>query len=474
MVFSSPAFLFFFLPAVYIVYMLLRSRSAQNAWLAAASLLFYAAGQPVYVLLLLASVAINYSAGRGILAAAGRSEDHPNKAKHILTLAVCGNLALLGYFKYADFAVGTLNALLRTSIPLPGVLLPIGISFYTFQGMSYVIDVYRDPSRGTKNLGKLMLYISFFPQLIAGPIIKYREISDQIDERSVTAEGTLLGLRRFITGFAKKILLADTMGKAADAVFAMTAGRLDARLAWLGAICYTLQIYFDFSGYSDMAIGLGRLFGFKFAENFDRPYISRSIREFWRRWHISLSSWFRDYLYFPLGGSRKGETRTHINKFIVFFLTGLWHGANWTFVLWGLWHGLLVTLEDRNIIPKKLTQSLWGHVYAMLGVILGFVLFRADTLSQAGVMIKAMFTGFSFDPASSLALSAILDVRTLVFLAAALVCAFGLPRKIWEYFCEEGQAVPDTLLYCGYGALFVLCLLAMAGSTFSPFIYFQF
>ena len=423
MVFSSPIFLFFFLPIVYIVYRLLPGTGARNGWLAAASLVFYSFGQPVYLLLLLASVGLNYLFGLLLMSPGRRGR------KWWAGCAAALNLLLLGTFKYLDCFAGTLNSLFGLGLPLPGLTLPIGISFYTFQGMSYAIDVYRKPDSGTRNLGKLVLYISFFPQLIAGPIIKYHDVARQIDCRELDPELTLTGLRRFIAGFAKKMLLANTAGQVADAVFGLEAGALDMRLAWLGAVCYTLQIYFDFSGYSDMAIGMGRMFGFSFLENFDLPYISRSIKEFWRRWHISLSSWFRDYLYIPLGGSRKGGARTMLNKFIVFFSTGLWHGANWTFVLWGLWHGLFSTLEDVHVIPKRLQQSVFAHVYTMLVVILGFTLFRAPSLGAAGVMFSQMFAGVSFTQAHTLTLISLLDARTLFYLAAAVLLAFGLPRR---------------------------------------------
>ena len=330
-------------------------------------------------MLLLLSVLINYLFGLWLQS----GKDHRRLAAG---LAAAANLSLLGVFKYVDFIISTINSLSGADLALTGIVLPIGISFYTFQGMSYVIDVYRHPEWGTRNPGKLLLYISFFPQLIAGPIVIYHDVADQIDRRELTPELTLSGLRRFILGLGKKMLLANSTGEIADAVFAMTADQLDFRLAWLGAVCYTLQIYFDFSGYSDMAIGLGRMFGFRFLENFDLPYTAKSIKEFWRRWHISLSSWFRDYLYIPLGGNRKGAARTNLNKFIVFFATGLWHGANWTFVLWGLWHGLFSTLEGVGAIPKRLRESRLGHVYTMLVVILGFTLFRADTLADAEVM----------------------------------------------------------------------------------------
>ena len=469
MVFSSPIFLFCFLPAVYLAYRLLPGIRSRNGWLAAASLVFYSFGQPVYLLLLLASAGMNYLFGRLMMAPAGRGRRWP------AVCAVTANLALLAAFKYLDFFAGTLNALLGLDLPLPGLALPIGISFYTFQGLSYAIDVYRDPELGARRLGDLVLYISFFPQLIAGPIIKYHDVSRQIDERELAPELTLTGLERFITGLGKKLLLANTAGKVADAVFALGAGELDLRLAWLGAVCYTLQIYFDFSGYSDMAIGLGRLFGFTFQENFDLPYTARSIKEFWRRWHISLSTWFRDYLYIPLGGNRRGRACTVRNKLIVFFTTGLWHGANWTFVLWGLWHGLFAALEDAGAIPRRLRQSPLAHLYTMLVVILGLTLFRADSLSTAGTMFAQMFTGFHFAPAHTLTLIALLDGRTVFLLLAAILLAAGLPQRLAG---RLGRPIPAGARQWawagGCAALFILCVLNLANAAFNPFIYFQF
>lgn len=467
MVFSSPIFLFFFLPVVYLGYLVM-PRWARNGWLAASSIVFYAFGQLHYTLLLLLSVTANYVFGRLLM----RGGAH---RKALAGCAVAANLLLLGTFKYLDFLAGTLNRLFGLALPLPGIVLPIGISFYTFQGLSYVIDVYRCPEEGTKRFDKLLLYISFFPQLIAGPIIKYHDVSAQIDRRERTPGRTLAGLSRFITGLAKKMLLANTAGQVADGVFALTAEALDFRLAWLGAVCYTLQIYFDFSGYSDMAIGLGKLFGFDFAENFNLPYVSRSIREFWRRWHISLSSWFRDYLYIPLGGNRKGARRTGINKGIVFFATGLWHGANWTFVLWGLWHGLFAVLEDANVIPKRLRQSAPGQAYTLLVVTVGFVLFRADTLSAAAVMISRMFTGFAVTHAHTLTLYGLLDGWTVFLLLAAAVLALGLPQKL----AAAADNVFAPTIRTGtravwYAALFLLSVTALASAAFNPFIYFQF
>ena len=468
MVFSSPIFLFVFLPATYLGYRLLPGLAWRNAWLTLASLVFFSFGQLPYLALLLVSVAINYLFGLWLQMGSRR--------RLAAGLAAAANLLLLGVFKYVDFVISTVNSLTGAGLALTGIVLPIGISFYTFQGMSYVIDVYRHPEWGTRNPGKLLLYISFFPQLIAGPIVIYHDVADQIDRRELTAEKTLYGLRRFILGLGKKMLLANSTGEIADAVFAMTAAELDFRLAWLGAVCYTLQIYFDFSGYSDMAIGLGRMFGFRFLENFNLPYASKSIKEFWRRWHISLSSWFRDYLYIPLGGNRKGRARTNLNKLIVFFATGLWHGANWTFVLWGLWHGLFSTLEGVGAIPKRLTQSRLGRLYTMLVVILGFTLFRAETLAQAGVMFQAMFTGFALTPEHTLTLLALLDAKTACLLVLALLFAFGIPQTLWEKCRERGlpQCVGSASAALGYGALFGVSVLTLAGATFNPFIYFQF
>ena len=470
MVFSSPIFLFFFLPVTYIVYRVLPGIRTRNAWLAFVSLVFYSFGQLAYLPLLLASVGMNYLFGLLLMSPSGRGKRWP------VGCAAAANLILLGTFKYLDFFLGTLNGLFGLGLSLPGLTLPIGISFYTFQGLSYAIDVHRDPDSGTRSLGRLILYISFFPQLIAGPIIKYHDVSRQIDGRDLTPELTLTGLQRFVMGLAKKLLLANTAGQVADAVFGLEAGALDLRLAWLGAVCYTLQIYFDFSGYSDMAIGMGRMFGFSFEENFNLPYVSKSIKEFWRRWHISLSSWFRDYLYIPLGGNRKGSARTMGNKLIVFFSTGLWHGANWTFVLWGLWHGLFAALEDANVIPKRLRQSPYAHLYTMLVAILGFVLFRADSLSAAGVMFIQMFAGFDFAPAHTLTLIALLNLRTVCFLTAAVLLAAGLPQRFAERLGQRllSNGVKQGLLAGACAVLYVLCVLNLSSTAFNPFIYFQF
>ena len=458
MVFSSAIFLFVFLPAVFLLDRLARGVRLKNALLLAASLVFYAFGQPVYLPLLLVSVLLNYLCG---LLAAGR---YPRLG---VGIAVAGGIGMLAVYKYADFAIGTVNSLFGLSLPLTGIALPIGISFFTFQGLSYVIDVYRDRTLVSRSFFKVLLYISYFPQLIAGPIVKYHDIEKEIDARHTTPQETALGIRRFICGLAKKLLLSNAMGQMADTVFALPAGEIGMFAAWTGAVCYTLQIYFDFSGYSDMAIGMGRMFGFHFLENFNYPYASTTIKEFWRRWHISLSTWFRDYLYIPLGGNRKGRGRTWVNRFLVFFATGLWHGASWNFVLWGLWHGLFSVLEDCGALPvKRFKGRLTGRVYTLLVVVLGFTLFRADTLAQAGAMFAAMFTGVGLEWAGTAAVCARLTPVFLLTLAFALALSFPVSKRF--------QPKNDTVTLAGALVLLVLCMFNLSAGTFNPFIYFRF
>ena len=458
MVFSSAIFLFVFLPAVFLLDRLARGVRLKNALLLAASLIFYAFGQPVYLPLLLVSVLLNYLCG---LLAAGR---YPRLG---VGIAVAGGIGMLAVYKYADFAIGTVNSLFGLSLPLTGIALPIGISFFTFQGLSYVIDVYRDRTLVSRSFFKVLLYISYFPQLIAGPIVKYHDIEKEIDARHATPQETALGIRRFICGLAKKLLLSNAMGQMADTVFALPAGEIGMFAAWTGAVCYTLQIYFDFSGYSDMAIGMGRMFGFHFLENFNYPYASTTIKEFWRRWHISLSTWFRDYLYIPLGGNRKGRGRTWVNRCLVFFATGLWHGASWNFVLWGLWHGLFSVLEDCGALPvKRFKGRLTGRVYTLLVVVLGFTLFRADTLAQAGAMFAAMFTGVGLEWAGTAAVCARLTPVFLLTLAFALALSFPVSKRF--------QPKNDTVTLAGALVLLVLCMFNLSAGTFNPVIYFRF
>ena len=384
MVFSSLEFLCIFLPTVFLLYTVIPVHRVRNALLIVFSLVFYAYGEPVYVLLMIASSLANY------LCALWIGKTGSNK-KLPLVIAVVINLGTLVFFKYTGMLVTAFNAVTHLAIPVPAIALPIGISFYTFQALSYVIDVYRGEVGVQKNYFKVLLYISFFPQLIAGPIVRYHDIAAQIDNRSQNITQIAQGLRRFICGLAKKVLIANTMGQAADIIFAQNTSSLGFMSAWVGAVAYLFQIYYDFCGYSDMAIGLGKMFGFTFKENFNYPYGARSIQDFWRRWHISLSTWFKEYLYIPLGGNRKGKARTALNKIIVFLLTGLWHGANWTFVLWGLWHGLFLMLEQYLPFLKKLPKAI-GHIYTVLVVLLGFVVFRADTISYGFGYIGRMFS----------------------------------------------------------------------------------
>ena len=468
MVFSSAAFLFVFLPVVFVLSRIIPGIRAKNVLLLIASFLFYAFGEPVYVLLMLFSTLINFAAGR-LLVVSGKGKD-----KLVVAAAVILNLGILSVFKYTDFSLTSVNRVFSLEIPLTGIALPVGISFFTFQGLSYVIDVYRDRHQVAKGFVKLALYISFFPQLIAGPIVKYHDVAQQIDERQVSSPLTADGIRRFILGLSKKLLIANTVGHMADLVFSAGTQELDLRLAWLGALCYTLQIYFDFSGYSDMAIGLGRMFGFRFLENFNYPYISSSVKEFWRRWHISLSSWFRDYLYIPLGGNRKGKLRTELNKTLVFFCTGLWHGASWNFVLWGLWHGAFIVAED--LLPQggKIRRMV-GHVVTPLVVLLGFVLFRADTLADAAQIYSQMFTGFTFTLQSDALLRELLTPLNVTTVLLGVV--FSLPLLPWVRTQAAKLSNGKALEVVSYGAaamLFCLCVMNLAGSDFNPFIYFRF
>ena len=464
MVFSSMVFLCVFLPAAFCLHLLLPGMRAKNFLLVVASLVFYAYGEPIYVILLVASSAGNYILAR-------LTGECPKIRKLTMTLAVVINLGLLVIFKYSGFLVDTFNSVTGAGIPVPQVRMPIGISFFTFQALSYVIDVYRGDASVQKNFGKVLLYISFFPQLIAGPIVKYHDVEAEINNRKQTPEEIGKGIRRFIAGLSKKVLIANTMGLVADNLFGAAATGITGPGAWLGAVSYMLQIYFDFSGYSDMALGLGMMFGFHFHENFDYPYISASIREFWRRWHMSLSGWFKEYLYIPLGGSRRGKFRTVINKMIVFLCTGIWHGASFNFLFWGIYHGFFLMLEEYiPFIGKKggKLKSFFQHVYALLVVCVGFVFFRADTMKQGCFWIREMFTDFGWKAsAMSLTLQQLTPVY-LVTLAAALVAAVPVNSMLKKYKWYEGFTYVLSL------AGFALCVLSLAGGTYNPFIYFRF
>ena len=466
MVFSSLVFLCIFLPIVFILHTVAPSIKIKNGLLIVASLFFYAFGEPVYVFLMLFSALFNYAAAMLI--------DKSKSKKAMLALAVVVNIGLLGVFKYTGFILNTINGAIGAGIRVPEIALPIGISFFTFQALSYVIDVYRGQVGVQKNFAKVLLYISFFPQLIAGPIVKYRDIEAEIENRTVETDSVATGLRRFIVGLGKKVLIANAMAVAADAIFDATSADVNIIGAWIGAIAYVMQIYFDFSGYSDMAIGLGKMFGFHFKENFDHPYISLNVKEFWRRWHISLSSWFKDYVYIPLGGNRKGSARTVINKIIVFFLTGLWHGANWTFVVWGLFHGFFSLLEE--LIPKlKNLPKLVGHIYLMIVVTVGFVIFRAESIGQAFVMIGKMFAGFDFGKGPmSLALQQFTPFF-IAMLVVAVVASGGLNRIQALINGEEGRSSKfEIASYVMSMLLLFWCILRLSSGSYNPFIYFRF
>ncbi|MBR4444732.1 MAG: MBOAT family protein [Solobacterium sp.] len=470
MTFSSLVFICIFLPVVYVLHTVIPSLQVKNGLLIAASLLFYAFGEPVYVLLMIASAVMNYL----FALAMGKK-----RIKLFLILAVVCNIGILFVFKYTGFFVQSINTLLHMNIPVPQITLPIGISFFTFQALSYVIDVYRGQTDVQKNFFKVLLYISFFPQLIAGPIVKYKDIENEINHRTVTTDETAAGLRRFIVGLGKKVLIANAMAVTADAVFNAGAANVNILGAWLGAIAYTMQIYFDFSGYSDMAIGMGRMFGFHFKENFNFPYASASIKEFWRRWHISLSSWFKDYVYIPLGGNRKGEFRTGMNKLAVFFLCGLWHGANWTFVVWGLFHGAFSFLEEAVSSLRKMPKWL-GHLYTMLVVCIGFVIFRADTIGEALGMIGKMFAGWDLSAAPvSFALQQCTPYFLCMLVMAVVLCAPAEKAvKRARIGAEAEGSRKETMVQMAlYAASFVVlawCIIRLSGGSYNPFIYFRF
>lgn len=472
MVFSSILFLFFFLPALFVLYFCVpkRFRAVRNMVLLAFSLLFYACSGTDYLPILLASIAVNYLCG--LLAAQG----HPWAIRRVgLWGAVAFGLGLLAWFKYAGFFAANLNAL-GVPLAVPRIVLPIGISFFTFQGLSYVVDVYRGDAACQRNPLYVALYVALFPQLVAGPIVRYSTVENEITSRTESCAEFAQGVVRFLFGLAKKMLLANVMGEVADGVFALPAGQLAVSLAWAGAIAYTFQIYFDFSAYSDMAIGLGQMFGFHFEENFNYPYISKSVNEFWRRWHISLSTWFRDYVYIPLGGSRCSHGRNIFNLAMVWLLTGFWHGANWTFVLWGGW--FLFLLLGEKFLWGRILECLPGflrHGYTMTAVILSWVLFRAPSLTCAAGYLAAMF-GFGAGVADGHTVYLLLE-----YWPEWIACVIAaLPVKVWfQDRLEQQQTAFAAVIQQWMPKLVAMVLLGLsymklATSSFNPFIYFQF
>ncbi len=474
MVFSSIVFLFLFLPVVLSTYFLC-PRAARNYLLLAASLFFYAWGETTFVFVMMGSIALNYVFGLWIDRARGTQY-----ARLPLVLGILVNLELLALYKYSTFFIDNLNYFLglfgAAPLMLEGRHLPIGISFFTFQAMSYIIDVYREAARPQRNPFNLALYIALFPQLIAGPIVRYQQIATEILERQSRVHDVVEGIKRFIIGLGKKVLIANTVALGADQVFALPPNELTTPLAWFGIVCYTLQIYFDFSGYSDMAIGLGRIFGFHFLENFQWPYIAQSIQEFWRRWHISLSSWFRDYLYIPLGGSRGAAGRTAFNLVTVFFLCGLWHGAAWNFALWGLFHGAFLVLE-RSAFGTWLGR--WPrplrHVYVLLVVIVGWVLFRVTSLAAGKAYLLALV---GFAEGSSLVRPLALYGTADILMALAVGCVAAtpvLPRLRQLTLTHPTlQFARPYVAYVGYFIVLYTCAVLLSAQTYNPFIYFRF
>ena len=477
MVFASPIFLFLFLPLTLAAYFAV-PRGWRNGVLLVASLVFYAWGEAPYLALVLGSVAFNFIVGGAI----GRSDDAARR-KRWLVAGVAGNLIVLGIFKYANFAVANVNALAPilaiTPLALAAIPLPLGISFFTFHPISNVVDVYKGNAKAEHNLPRFALYILLFPQLIAGPIIRWRDIAGQLPQRAQRMADFAYGVRRFVLGLGKKVLIANTLGAVADRIFALPASELTTPLAWLGLVCYTLQIYFDFSGYSDMAIGLMRMFGFRILENFNYPYISRSIREFWRRWHISLSNWFRDYLYLPLGGNQRGERRAYANLVIVFLLCGLWHGASWPFVLWGIWHGVFLVVERAGLDHALRRIGPLAHVYTLLAVMGGWVLFRCETLTHA-VGYYAALLGHASGHAGRHPLAEYLDPFVAFTLVVAAIFATPVARWIGEIRDRSAaHASGKAVLALGFDvtwlvAAFVLASAFLAAGTYNPFIYFRF
>lgn len=472
MLFSSLVFLFVFLPSIILIYYI-SPRSLKNNVLLAFSLFFYGYGEPKYLLVMLFSITVNYLLG--LLVHIFR-ESKP-KLKLVLIATVILNLGIIGYYKYADFVISNLNAGLGISIPIMNIVMPIGISFFTFQGMSYVIDVYRGQGAVQKNPLNVALYISLFPQLIAGPIVRYETVAEQINHRKETLDDFTYGIERFILGLSKKVLIANSVGLIADEIFNSPLKEMSTLLAWIGILSYTFQIYFDFSGYSDMAIGLGNIFGFKFMENFNYPYISKSITEFWRRWHISLSTWFRDYVYIPLGGNRVSSIKFLRNIIVVWFLTGLWHGAAWNFVAWGLYYGILLIIE-KFIIGKyiKKLPNIFQHSYTMAFVILGWLLFRSESLSYAFEYFKIMI---GQNNASLISPKAIYYLVEYKFeLGLAFIASIPLYPMITEKINSEDSLSKKIIQRYGK-PIILMGLLAintmyLINSTFNPFIYFRF
>lgn len=483
MVFSSVIFLFLFLPLVITAYFAQSKLAWRNLLLVFFSLIFYAWGEKFYFLIMVVSIFANYKIGIRM------AQEGANR-KLWCALAIAVNLGLLGYYKYGNFLVNNLNVVLRHAdiapIILSNIHLPAGISFFTFHALSYVVDVYRNTVTPQKSISKLALYFSFFPQLIAGPIVRYHDLEAQLSQRKVDLDDFAQGVMRFCIGLAKKMLIANTLAEVVDHTFAVPAEQLDTGLAWMGIICYTLQLYFDFSGYSDMAIGLARMFGFHFLENFNYPYISLSIKEFWRRWHISLSNWFRDYLYISLGGNRTTQIRSYLNLVIVFFLCGLWHGASWNFVIWGLFHGSFLVLERTPLLGWM--ERSWRplrHCYVLTVVMVGWVFFRSESFTYAWAFLQALL-GHGKGAGDFFHASLYWNSEAGAAVAIGLIAATPLPKQLFALFSHHitqgergqfsttGQIIVAITQNTGIAVLLICSIVKMASGTYNPFIYFRF
>lgn len=467
MLFSSILFMFVYLPVVLAIYYITPLKW-RNIWLFIVNFIFYGWGEPIYIALMLFSITINYINGIHI---AKHRDGNRKKAKGILIFNIIINLAMLFVFKYTDLFISTFNSIVGyEAVPLLNLALPIGISFYTFQTMSYCIDVYRGDSDAQKNFMSFGTFVALFPQLVAGPIIRYKDIDKQLVSRSHTMDKFAGGVQRFTIGLAKKVLLANNVGALWDTYAAMGSSELTLAGSWLGIIAFTFQIYFDFSGYSDMAIGIGRMLGFEFLENFRHPYISRSVTEFWRRWHISLGAWFRDYVYIPLGGNRRGQARQYLNIMIVWSLTGFWHGANWTFVMWGAYYGILMIIEKRFLLKRlERAPSIISHTYVMLITILGWVTFQLNSIQEAAVYYKAMF-GFGQAGLSAPSDGYYFASFVIVLVVAAIACT-SIPRNLYNKLPEKLRGIATPLLIL---LGLVICTAYLVDATYNPFLYFRF
>ena len=465
MVFSESVFMFMFLPAVLLIYYAVPFRF-KNAVLFFSGLLFYSWGEPVYVLIMILSTLIDYVAGRTM----DRFDDNPKIRRIALIVSVIMNLSLLGVFKYSGFFIDSLNSALGLSVYNPDLPLPIGISFFTFQSMSYTIDLYRRNIKVQKSFIKFAAFVTMFPQIVAGPIVLYDDVARELEERKINFEAISDGIRTFICGLCKKVLIANSVGELWTTVKEADYSSLPVATAWLGIIAFTLQIYFDFSGYSDMAVGLGKMLGFNFPKNFDYPYKSKTVSEFWRRWHMTLGGWFKSYVYFPLGGSKNGKAKTIRNLLIVWFLTGMWHGASWNFMIWGVYYGIILILE-KFVFPsviKKLPDAV-TRIYTLLAVVIGWVIFEIYSPAAEIEFIGSLFgaSGTFFD---TLTLNILHNYSIILIIAA--VTASGLPLKLWKMF-SDGKKL-DLLCIAGEAAGMAACIAYLVDASYNPFLYFNF